>query len=310
MTENQTLTGVPGVEVGHWTDKDAYTGVTVMTFPEPNVAAVEVRGAAPGTREIGLLGPGQRIEAIQALVFAGGSAFGLSTADGVVQGLESDGRGHETAGGKVRVPIVPAAILFDYSAVAGNRPGAAAGEAAYRSASPQPVAQGSVGAGTGATVAKWRGFEHAQSGGVGSALREADGAAVGALVVVNAIGDVFALEGTPLTGGSAEPGIHPMPGPPTEENTTLIAVATDAALTRTELMRLTVRAQDALAACIRPGHTRYDGDIAFAVSCGAVKADHDALGEAAFVATADAIVSAIRNAGPMPEFPWDAERPA
>jgi L-aminopeptidase/D-esterase-like protein len=297
---NPTLTAVAGVEVGHHTDRTALTGVTVIVFPEPNVAYAEVRGAAPGTRELGLLGPGMKVEMIQALVFAGGSAFGLAAADGVVRSLEADGRGHVTGGG-LRVPIVPAAIVFDHSAVAGSRPGPEAGAAAYRAASRAPVAMGSLGAGTGTTVAKWRGFEHAARGGIGSAAVTAGDATVGALVVLNAVGDVFDLRSTPLTGGSPTPDIKPMPRP-TMVNTTLIAVATDARLTRADLMRLTVRAHDALAACVRPAHTRYDGDVAYAVSCGEVSADLDALGEAAFVATAEAIVAGVEHAGPIDEL--------
>ncbi len=302
MIENETITAVAGVQVGHYTDAQAHTGVTVILFPEPNVAAGEIRGAAPGTRELGALAPGMKVEMIQALVFAGGSAFGLAAADGVVRSLERDGRGHLTGGG-LRVPIVPAAIVFDFSAVAGSRPGPEAGESAYLAASSEPVELGSVGAGTGTTVAKWRGFEHARKGGVGSAMVRAGAASVGALVVVNAVGDVFDLEAAPLTGGSPEPEVKPMPSPVRSlQNTTLIALATDARLSRTELMRLTVRAHDALAACIRPGHTRYDGDAAFAVSCGDVAADLDALGEAAFVATARAIVAGVEHAGPMDEL--------
>jgi L-aminopeptidase/D-esterase-like protein len=312
MSVNETLTAVPGVRVGHWTDAEAHTGVTVISFPEPNVAAAEVRGAAPGTRELGLLAPGMKVEMIQALVFAGGSAFGLAAADGVVRALERDERGHQTGSG-LRVPIVPAAIVFDLAAVHGSRPGPEAGEAAYLAATEAPVVTGSVGAGTGATVAKWRGFEHARKGGVGSAARTVGKATVGVLAVVNAVGDVFDLDGTPLTGGSPVPEIMPMALPSRVcdlANTTLIAVATDARLARTDLMRLTIRAHDALAACVRPGHTRYDGDIAYAVSCGEVAADLDALGEAAFVATAAAIVGAVRLAGPLEPLTRARERVA
>ena len=302
MTRNETLTAVAGIEVGHYTNTDAHTGVTVIVFPEPNAAAAEVRGAAPGTRELGLLAPGMKIETIQALVFAGGSAFGLAAADGVVRGLEADGRGHVTGGG-LRVPIVPAAIVFDFSAFAGDRPGPDDGYAAYRAADSGPVAIGSVGAGTGTTVAKWRGFQHARRSGIGSTAVAVGDATVGVLAVVNAVGDVFDLESTPLTGGTPVPDIKPMPAPPQFlENTTLIALATDARLTRSELMRLIVRAHDAIGACIRPGHTRYDGDVAYAVSCGDATADLDALGEAAFVASAAAIVAGIVHAGPMDEL--------
>jgi L-aminopeptidase/D-esterase-like protein len=299
-----TLTAVPGVEVGHYTDDSALTGVTVMTFPEPNVATGEVRGAAPGTREIALLQPGSRIENIQALVFSGGSAFGLSTADGVVAALVADGRGHRTLN-DIIVPIVPAAIVFDL--LIGDesvRPGPAEGAAAYAARSAESVAMGSVGAGTGATVAGWRGAEAVRKGGVGSASIEVGGAVVAALAVVNAVGDVFTLEGESLTGGPLVPSIDPKPPSQAElANTTLLAVATNARLSRTDLMRLSVRGHDAMGACIRPGHTRYDGDVAYAVSCGDIEADPDSVGEAAFIASGRAIEAAIKMARPAGGVP-------
>lgn len=291
---NETITAVPGVEVGHWTDRDNETGTTVVVFPEPNVATAEIRGAAPGSRETALLAPGMRVEQIQAVVLSGGSAFGLATADGVMRALEADGRGHPTPFG--RVPIVPAAVVFDLrSGDPGVRPDARAGAAAYQARSADPVPQGRVGAGTGCTVANWRGSDAVQPGGIGSAVVEAGGRLVGALAVVNAAGDVFGLDGTPLTGGPHEPGPPGFTLPPLTQ-TTLIVVAVDARLDRIALSRLAVRSQDALAACVRPGHTRYDGDVAFAVACGDEDADPDVLGEAAFVATGRAIEAAIRSA--------------
>lgn len=289
-----TLTAVPGVEVGHWTDLEGITGVTVVSFPEPNIAAVEIRGAAPGSRETALLAPGMRVETVQAIALAGGSAFGLAAADGVVRALEQDGRGHPTAVGPV--PIVPAAILFDmFVGDPKARPDAAAGEAAYRARTSDPVAMGSVGAGTGAMVAGWRGFEHVRKGGVGSHAEGAEGATVAALAVVNAVGDVFTLEGEPLTGGGPIPPQRPV-APKPLENTTLVVVATDARMDRSALHRLCVQGHDALAVCLRPGHTRYDGDAVFAVSCGDRRADPDALGSAAFVAVGRSIEAALRHA--------------
>ncbi len=294
-----TLTSVPGIRVGHWTDPVGRTGVTVVTLPEPNRVVAEVRGAAPGSRELALLAPGMRIEEIQAIVLTGGSAFGLAAADGVVRALEAEGRGHETPRGPV--PIVPAAVIYDL--LAGDpaaRPGPNDGAAAYAAAGDAPVPMGAVGAGTGALVAGWRGTENMQAGGVGSASISVENtvggqAVVGALAVVNAVGDVFTLDGVALTGGSPRPG--PPAGPPAPlENTTLVVVATDTRIDRNDLLRLAVRAQDAIAACIRPGHTRYDGDVAFAVSCGEAVADLDAVGEAAFVAVGDAIAAALTAA--------------
>lgn len=290
---NETITAIAGVEVGHWTDADAGTGCTVISLPEPNVAAVEVRGAAPGSRETALLEPGMRVEQIQAILLTGGSAFGLSAADGVVKGLVADGRGHET--GVARIPIVPAAVIFDLMPGGSEkRPGPEEGEAAYRSRSADPVEVGRVGAGTGATVAKWRGFENLMPGGLGSAVRTYGGVSVGALVVVNAVGDAFTIDGVPLTGGLHEPG-PPAPFPIRETNTTLIVIATNGRFSRTELTRLCVRAHDALATCVRPAHTRFDGDIAFAVSCGEIDGDVESAAEGAYGSTAAAIENAIRS---------------
>ncbi|MDP9144138.1 MAG: P1 family peptidase [Actinomycetota bacterium] len=289
---NDTITAVSGVTVGHWSDYEARTGCTVVVFPEPNVASAEVRGAAPGSRETALLEHGMRIEQIQAILLTGGSAFGLAAADGVVRGLEADGRGHVTP--VARVPIVPAAVVFDLQPGEDPvRPGPDHGEVAYRAASNEPVPAGLLGAGTGTTVAKWRGFEHMQPGGLGSAIRPAGEATVGALVVINAVGDVFTVQGEPLTGGDHEPG-PPALIPETLANTTLVVIATDAAMTRAEVSRLAVRSHDALAVCVRPVHTRFDGDIVFAVSCGVVAGDVETLAEAAFGATAAAVERAVR----------------
>jgi L-aminopeptidase/D-esterase-like protein len=292
---NRTITAIPGVAVGHWTNVEARTGCTVVVLPEPNVVAGEARGAAPGTREYALLQPGMRVEQAQAFLLTGGSAFGLAAADGVVQGLHEDGRGHDT--GLVRVPIVPAAVVFDlFPGDASVRPGPAEGLAAYRSASSDPVETGLVGVGTGTTVAKWRGFEHMKPGGLGSAVHVVGDSRVGALVAVNAIGDVFTLEGDSLTGGSHEPGPLQLEAPPTS-NTILAVLATDSRLDRIQLSRLMVRAHDAFGACVRPVHTRFDGDVVFAASVGDADGDVDALGEAAFVATARAIENAITSSG-------------
>lgn len=293
---NDTLTAVPGVEVGHWTSPRRRTGVTVMTFPEPNTAAVEVRGGAPGSRETALLAPGMRVAGIQGLVFSGGSAFGLAAADGVVRELAAAGRGHPTPGGPV--PIVPAAIIFDLAenppGDSASHPGPGEGARAYRARTSAPVEQGRVGAGRGATTSQWRGPQAVRPSGLGSACGEADGIRVGALAVVNPVGDVFTLEGEPLTGGDLRPG--PPCAPLAERaHTTLLALATEARLSRADLMYLAVRASDAAAVCIRPAHTRLDGDIVFAVSCGERPGEALSLGEAAFVAAGRAIARAVAD---------------
>jgi len=297
-----TLTAVPGVRVGHWTDPVGLTGVTVVVFPQPNVTAGEVRGAAPGTRETALLAPGMKVEEIHAIALCGGSAFGLAAADGVLAELESAGIGYPTPFGVV--PIVPAAVIFDLAVGDPKaRPGPAAGAAAYRAATRAPVEMGNVGAGTGATLAGWRGPQFRRKGGVGSAAATVGEITVGALVVVNAVGDAFTLEGAPLTGGDPVPLAVPPVRPRPLENTTLVVVATDAALDRAALTRVCVRAHDALAACLRPSHTRYDGDAVFAASCGPVPGDPDVVGEAAFSVVGRSIEAALRAARPAAGIP-------
>lgn len=294
--ENRTLTAIPGVTVGHWTNLAAQTGCTVILLPEPNVVTAEFRGAAPGSREAALLEPGMSVETVQAVLFTGGSAFGLAAADGVVAALEADGRGHPALMGPV--PIVPAAVVYDLMTGDGSmRPGPNEGGAAYRSATSDPVEQGRVGAGTGTMVAGWRGMEAVAPGGVGSSLVRGDGFAVAALAVVNAVGDVFSLEGEPLTGGDLVPG-PPQAPPGPLEHTTLVLVATDVALSRAKLRRLAVRGHDALAVCIRPVHTSHDGDVVFAASCGSVMAEADLVAEAAWEATGRALEAALRASRP------------
>ncbi|MBP1632102.1 MAG: peptidase DmpA [Acidobacteria bacterium] len=297
-----TLTAVPGVRVGHWTDPVGLTGVTVVLLPQPNVTTGEVRGAAPGTRETALLAPGMKVEEVQAIALCGGSAFGLAAADGVVAELERDGRGFPTPTGVV--PIVPAAVLYDLAVGDPRaRPGPAQGAAAYRAATSAPVAMGNVGAGTGATVAGWRGPAAVRKGGLGSAAARAGEATVGALAVVNAVGDAFTLEGVPLTGGPPVPAAFPAVPLRSLESTTLVVVATDAALDRAALTRVCVRAHDALAACLRPSHTRYDGDAVFAASCGRLPGDPDVVAEAAFVVVGRSIEAALRAARPVAGIP-------
>jgi L-aminopeptidase/D-esterase-like protein len=299
VTANETITAVPGVEVGHWTDVEAATGVTVISFPEPNRAAVEARGGAPGTREVALLAPGMKVETIQAIVFSGGSAFGLATADGVMRVLATEGRGHPTPAGPV--PIVPAAILYDLIVGRAEPPGPEAGAEAYRNRSSHPVVQGSVGAGTGATVSKWRGFEAVRKSGIGSSAVAVGDAVLGTLVALNAVGDVMDLSGRWISAGAGADGSAVVEG--FRENTTLVVLATNAALSKSDLLRLSVRSHDAIGATLRPAHTRYDGDIVFAVSCGDTEADLDMLGESAFAAVADAIVNAVLTATAVAGIP-------
>ena len=264
MDEHLTLRDVPGIRVGHWTDGDRRTGCTTILAPDDGaVAGVDVRGSAPGRRETDLLRPTALVERINAICLAGGSAFGLAAADGVMRRLAERGIGFAT--GVRPVPIVPAAILFDLGVGdASAFPDADAGYAAAIAAEANvDELEGAVGAGTGATVAKLAGPEGALPGGVGSAARWlGDGATIGALVVNNALGNVHARDGRPLAiagGGSL---------PPAAVNTTLVVVATDAPLDRAQCRKLAELGHDALAIGIRPTHTMFDGDVVFCLSTG------------------------------------------
>jgi len=274
-----TIRDVPGISVGHVTDASGGTGCTVILADGGAVAGVDVRGSAPGTRETDLLRPTALVERIHALCLAGGSAFGLAAADGVMRYLAERGIGFET--GARAVPVVPAAILFDLfvgSASAAPTPddGYAACEAAERGDRPL---EGRVGAGTGATVGKLAGPERSSPGGVGSAaMRLPDGSIIGALAITNAVGNVIARDGRILAGVRDQGGAFvdaatlllagPLPGrvPPSGTNTTLAVVATDATLDRAGCARLAAQAHDALALAISPVHTLLDGDTVFALS--------------------------------------------
>lgn len=274
-----TIRDVPGIRVGHATDAVGMTGCTVLIADGGAVAGVDVRGFAPGTRETDLLRPTALVERIHAICLAGGSAFGLAAADGVMRYLSERGVGFET--GARPVPIVPAAILFDLfvgSATAAPGPdyGYAASMAAERGEGPL---EGRLGAGTGATVGKLAGPDRASPGGVGSAGRRlADGTTVGALAITNAVGNVIGRDGRILAGvrdgaggfldASAQLLAGPPPGPvpPAGTNTTLAVVATDATLDRAQCQRLAAQAHDALALAISPVHSLLDGDTVFALS--------------------------------------------
>jgi L-aminopeptidase/D-esterase-like protein len=312
------LTDVAGLSVGHFTDSRRPTGCTVVVAEAGAVCGVDVRGGAPGTRETDLLDPVNSVQQVHALVLSGGSAFGLDTATGVVRYLEEKGIGFPVGVGKV--PIVPAAILFDLGVGDWKiRPDADAGYAAARAASTGPVAEGCVGAGAGATVGKLHGPGRAMKGGIGTAsVRLPNGAVVAALVAVNAVGDIVdpqtgrplaglrtadgkALRGTlaALLAGEA-PG-RPLPG----ENSSIGVVATNVTLTKSEATKVAQMAHDGLAQAIRPVHTPWDGDTLFAVSTGAVTLDHATLvvGSLAAEVVARAVVRAVLTARGLPGLP-------
>ena len=267
------ITDVSGLRVGHATDRDAATGCTVILGPFR--AAVDIRGMATGTRELDALSPLHLVDRIDALLLTGGSAFGLAAADGVVAWLEERGLGFDT--GVARVPIVPAAVLFDLATGrADRRPDPAMGRAACDAAGPD-VQEGRIGAGTGATVGKVLGPERAMPGGVGTAAVHGGGFVVGALAVVNALGDVLGGDGRIVAGTRDEHGGFadsarllrsgaPRPRPIPGTNTTLCVVATDAPLGRTALQALARAGSVGQARRIAPVHTPFDGDVTFAVS--------------------------------------------
>ncbi|MGH7910172.1 MAG: P1 family peptidase [Candidatus Dormibacteraceae bacterium] len=288
---------LPGIQVGHWTDFEHRTGCTVLLCGEEGATCgVAVGGGAPGTRETDALDPGRSVERVHAVCLSGGSAFGLATADGVLQHLAGLGIGLQVR--SARVPIVPAAVIFDLAAGAEHAPGADAGRAACAAAAGgAPVLEGRVGAGAGATVGKLLGREHCRPGGVGVAsLRLPGEVTVAALAVVNALGDVVDERGEVVAGcGGWEAVLEGrVPPPDLRANTTLAVVVTDAALDKTGCRRLAEIAQDGLALALRPAHTAGDGDCVFALSTGRRTLDPLTLGVGATEVVRRAIVRGAR----------------
>ncbi|AEG92254.1 P1 family peptidase [Ramlibacter tataouinensis] len=304
------ITDVAGIEVGHFTDTRRPTGCTVVLARQGAVAGVDVRGAAPGTRETDLLAPANTVEQVHAVLLAGGSAFGLDAASGVVRWLEERGIGLQVGPG--RIPIVPAAVLFDlYLGDTRIRPDAQAGYAACDAASRQAPAEGSVGAGAGAVVGKVFGADRAMKGGIGTACVEVGGIRLGALVACNAIGDVVDPDSGRLVAGArtldgralldtrrallrGEPPRRLVAG----SNTSIGMIATDAVLTKPQAARLATVAHDGLARSINPAHTQWDGDVLFALGTGASgrTADMMVLATMAAEAVAQAVLRAVRAA--------------
>jgi L-aminopeptidase/D-esterase-like protein len=308
-----SITDIPGIQVGHISEYQALTGCTVVLCEQGAVPGIDIRGSAASTRSTDAFFPGHLVDRVHGVVLAGGSAFGLECVTGVMRYLERRGAGFDTGVGKI--PIVGGAILFDLGIGSSSfRPAAEMGEAAAEAANAGPVEEGSVGAGTGATVGKLFGLQQAMKGGVGSWTVEiAGGVRVSALAVVNAFGDVLdPATGRPMAGARVAAdrleladmaacmkkglvrrrfGIHPA-----EMNTTLVVVATDARLTKTEASKLAAMAQAGFARTISPVHTMFDGDLIFALSAGERSAELNALGVAAAEAVAAAIVRGVRQA--------------
>ena len=304
------ITDVAGIEVGHFTDTRRPTGCTVVIAREGAVAGVDVRGAAPGTRETDLLAPTNLVDRVHGILLAGGSAWGLDAATGVVQWLEEQGVGFPV--GPARLPIVPGAVLFDLLVGdASIRPDASAGYRACELASTKAPAEGNVGAGTGAAVGKIFGIERAMKGGIGTASVTVEGITVGALIACNALGDVIDPDtALPIAGARTRNGkslldtrralLRGEPPKPllAGTNTTIGVIATDAVITKVQASRLATMGHDGLARSINPVHTMSDGDTLFVLGTGrAGKAlGMMVLGTMVAEAVALAVVRAVRAA--------------
>ena len=305
-----SITDVAGIEVGHFTDSRRPTGCTVVLTRDGAVGGVDVRGAAPGTRETDLLAPTNLVDTVHAVLLAGGSAWGLDAAGGVMRWLDERGIGLQVAKG--RVPIVPAAVLFDlYMGDPSVRPDAQAGYAACEAASAQAPQEGCVGAGQGAIVGKIFGLDRAMKGGIGTASVSAHGITVGALIACNALGDVIDPATGRIVAGArgddgrsfldtqralvrGEPHKRVIPG----SNTTIGVIATDAVLSKPQVSRLATVGHDGLARSINPAHTMFDGDTLFALATGRAGKTVDMVSLAALAAeaVAQAVVRAVRAA--------------
>jgi L-aminopeptidase/D-esterase-like protein len=320
-TSTNSITDVPGIEVGHYTLDQRPTGCTVILARDGAVGGVDVRGGAPGTRDTDLLDPVNLVQEVHGVVLSGGSLFGLDAVSGAVRWLEEHGTGVDAWG--TTIPIVTGAILFDLGIGDSSiRPGADCGYAAAEAAASGPVAHGSVGAGAGATVGKLAGMDRAMKGGIGTASIELpDGLVVAAIVAVNAVGDVvdpatgqvvagirnedgtgftdarkLILSRTGLVGGSGE-------------NTTIGVVATNATLTKAQATKLAQMAHDGLARAVYPAHTPWDGDTIFTLATGEVEGEADliVLGAVAADVFAEAILDAVRSATGLEGIPSVSE---
>lgn len=326
MGEHTTITDVPGVLVGQMENPDAITGCTVVLCKDGAVAGVDQRGGAPGTRETDLLGPMHLVQEVHAILLTGGSAFGLDAATGVMRYLEEQGVGFDVQVAKV--PIVPAAVLFDLDIGSADvRPDAEMGYAACLNASGDPPREGNVGAGMGATVGKILGMASAMKSGIGTAsINLGGGLVVGAIVAVNAFGDVIDPRTGAILAGARPAKLGPAKvggeGPYADTlkvmkgmigktvlrfasrgNTVIGVVATNAALSKEDANKVAQMAHDGLARTVRPAHTMLDGDTMFAISTGGKKADVNLVGAYAAEAVASAIVRAVTAAESIADIP-------
>lgn len=307
-----TLTAVPGIRVGHASDLNAATGCTVVLCPENTVGAVDVRGGAPGTRETDLLQPQNMVQYVNAVLLAGGSAFGLAAADGVMRYLSEKSIGYKTGSGAI-VPIVPSAILFDLSIGRSDvYPDASMGYAACEAANADPVDMGSVGAGTGALCGAMMGPHHATKSGIGSdSIDFGKGLVVAALIAVNAVGDIVNEQGQIIAGLLSPDGgfvgtlsalksmVHTS-GPNAEaQNTVIGVVATNARLDKAQATKVAQMAHDGIARAVKPAHTPFDGDTIFCLATGEHEANPAVIGAYAAEVVTTSIRRAVENAGSL-----------
>ncbi|HYB00137.1 MAG TPA: P1 family peptidase [Ktedonobacteraceae bacterium] len=307
------ITDIPGIRVGHDTNLEAATGCTVILCDTPAIGGVDVRGGAPATRETDLLHSHNLVEEVNAIVLTGGSAFGLDAASGVMRYLEEHGLGYDT--GIARVPIVPAAAIFDLGFGSANiRPDAEAGYRACEQATSEPVLQGNVGAGTGATVGKMAGPAFMMKGGLGSASTlMSDGTLVGALVVVNALGDIVDPGARQIIAGARNPAGEGFLAASLTANTTIAVVATTASLSKHQVNKMVQMAHNGIAQTIHPAHTMFDGDAIFGLAMGPksqlatnstlAATQVSMIGAAAATTLARAIIKAVRNATELHGIP-------
>jgi L-aminopeptidase/D-esterase-like protein len=325
MELNNTITDISGIEVGQAQDVEALTGCTVVLCRKGAVAGVDVRGSAPGTRETDLLNPVNLVEKVHAIVLAGGSAFGLDAASGVMRYLEENGIGFDTGAGVV--PIVPAAILFDLNIGRGDvRPDAEMGYRAATAATSGVPAEGNAGAGAGASVGKIFGPKSAMKAGIGTASMKVGGLVVGAIMAVNSFGDVIDPETGQIIAGARSTNLGPLRvgqegyfgdtleimktfvgrtvlGFATKANTVVGVVATNARLSKSEATKVAQMAQDGVARTIRPAHTMLDGDTIFALATGEKNTDPSTVGAFAAEVVAQAILRAVKKAAPAGGLP-------
>jgi len=296
---------ISSFKIGHYTDKENITGCTVILCPRDTVASCYVSGSSPGSRELALLDPVRKMNTVHALLLSGGSAFGLNAAAGVVQYLEENKIGYETHFGMI--PIVPAAVIYDLNI--GNsqvRPTAENAYQACEEASDKFELQGSIGAGTGATVGKWSGIHNAMKGGLGISVLNYNDIFIQAVSVVNAVGDIVDEDGKIVAGAIDKSGNFFAAGNPAKrweapevgfsENTVLSAILTSANLNKLEANILARRAQNGLARAIIPASTSYDGDVIFCLASGSSRINPDILSELAIEAVRKSIIAGVLNA--------------